>query len=203
MRFVPGDSIIVPPQKELPKRASAQVGEAWIGTEPEIPVDFLGRLVGHATIISIHVGKHGTYAFVLGKFKRHGDLDPITEGTGWVKLNCCVRRNGECGNSFLHEVEHMKVVDEVKDWDSGDWLGAFIIGMVIIAVIGALTCAIVAIRAPGKVDSCYVTYHSTDLGEVGAYVIMGNIPWRHNVVLGTAPTALEANQMLKQVCPIQ
>lgn len=203
MRFVPGDVIVVPSYEELPKRASRQTGEAWVGSDPEEPVDFLGRLVGHAPIISIHIGKYGTYAFVLGKFKKHGDLDPVTEGTGWLKLCCCVRHAGERGNDFLHEVEHMKVVDEVKDWSSGDWLGALVIGIVVMAVVGALVCAVIAIRAPGKVDSCYVTYHSTDLGEVGAYVIMGNIPWRHNVVLGTAPTALEANQMLKQVCPVQ
>lgn len=181
------------------------------GTDKVEPRLIMGRTGGHvdaytaceeltstALIVSMKQECGHTYAYVL----------PEAGEMGWLKVSCCVRHLGDDGKDIIHEVSHMKVIKDMREnWNGESW---FAFGMIMTLFACIMTTLIVtwtSLRADAKADGCYTTWvQSKDTypgvsSSTGAFVIYAHIPWRTDTVIGNAPTAAEAHELMKQVCP--
>ncbi len=196
-RFKPGDMIHVPTElrsrrlnKYVWATSDLEYGESCAATELE----------SSAMIVTLSKNKGDDIAYVLMT---------NSEQMGWIRLSCCVKKLDECGTDFLHEVGHMKLIQNMReDWRGEDWFGFSLIMALLTMIFGGIIIGIIALHANGKVDSCYVDWHSSmetvpGISSVnGAFIVKGHIPWRSDAMLGSAPSAEEAHELMKKVCPV-
>lgn len=163
---------------------------------PEID-NSTGVYVLNSTAIIVTMTRRGKQDFAY--------IMPSEGAMGWIKLGCCVRRLEDRGKQFKHEVQHVKLFKRMRDdWDGEDWvLGGLAMALLSVIVI-ALVVLVCTIRSSAHVDFCYTTYmRPAETIPGGSYVVRGHIPYRTDVVLGTAATSDEANELQKRVCPVK
>ena len=96
----------------------------------------------------------------------------------------------------------MRLIDNIKNWDEGDWFGGLLCTMLLGAVLTAGVVGITALRSDGKVDFCYTQFvNSQGVPHSDGYLVKGHIPWRTDVTLGNADTPEKAQELLQQTCP--
>lgn len=151
----------------------------------------------HSTAIIVTIAKKDKhdYAYIMS---HEGPM-------GWLRLTCCVRQLDDKGKNVRHEVEHVKLLKKMRDdWDGEDWMLCGIGTAALVAIAIGLVCLVATVRSNAQVDFCYTTYtRPSDTIPGGSYVVKGHVPWRTDLVLGTATTADEAVEVQKRVCPVK
>ncbi len=179
--------------------------------DPNHPAAVLGQLGNYQYGYEFSL-LQGT-AIVVKTVMREGNeflyVLPNNAPMGWLKASCCVRHVGDSGKDILHEVQHVKLIKNMReDWGGEDWFGFGLITTLFVGITIGLSCLIAAARADAKVDHCYTTYMSPQvtipaLEGQGRYIVYGHRSWRSDVTLGTAVTGAEANELMKNVCPVK
>ncbi len=197
-RFMPGDMIHVPTtlhSRRWNKRVwpSSQLEEGYDGRVCDLESSAM------IVTLSKHDGDDIAYVLMTN-----------SEQMGWIRLTCCVRKIDECSTNFLHEVGHVKIIKRMRDdWEGIDWFGFSLIMSLLVSIVIGFVVGICALRADGKVDNCYTEWHASletmpGISQSnGAFIVKGHIPWRTDVTLGSAPTADEAHELMKKVCPVE
>lgn len=97
----------------------------------------------------------------------------------------------------------MKIVNNIKTWDESDWVG-FSVFAALASCVGVLIYALfMSVNASGLIDACHVEYYTGAVKVPSTYIVVGHVPWRHDVVLAVAETSEEAAQKLKETCPVK
>lgn len=84
------------------------------------------------------------------------------------------------------------------NWDGDDFLGLFVIAILLGAVGLGIWIVIAACRADGKIDYCYIQQEGS---AVRGYVVYGHRAWRSDTVLAAEPTSDAAETKHLMMCP--
>jgi hypothetical protein len=81
--------------------------------------------------------------------------------------------------------------------------GIFLSAIAFCLVGYVITVITLATRADGRISHCLITYYQPSNYAPGGYLLQGYRQWRENVTIGYYNTYEEAQQKLKDQCPVK